>query len=45
MFEDEFYLFGALLFDLCKAVKTSKYDIIAILITNRAFNLTCNTAQ
>ena len=55
MFEDEsrdsmkavtvsdFYLFDAHLFDLFKAVETSRYNIIAILITNRAFNLTFNT--
>ena len=54
MFEDEsrdsmkavtvsdFYLFDALLFDLCKAVETSRYNMIAILITNHAFNLTLN---
>ena len=54
MFEDEsrdsmkavtvsdFYLFDALLFDLCKAVETSRYNIIAILIPNHAFNLTLN---
>ena len=41
----DFYLFDALLFDLCKAVETSRYNMIAILITNRAFNLTFNTAQ
>ena len=57
MFEDEssdsmkavtvsdFYLFDALLFDLCKAVETIKYNILAILVNSRAFNLTFNTAQ
>ena len=41
----DFYLFDALLFDLCKAVETSRYNIIAILINSHPFNLTFNTAQ
>ena len=41
----DFYLFDALLFDLCKAVEIIRYNIIAILINSRTFNLTFNTAQ
>ena len=37
------YLLDALLFDLCKAVETIRYNIIAILINSR--NSTFNTAQ